>query len=88
MNVAFGMAMNDKGVARERAGLGREWGAQSERIAAGSLLCTPNEAVDRVMAYVESGADAINIALRAPWDEDALDAYLGDVMPTVRRSAG
>ena len=38
------------------------------------------------MAYVENGADAINIALRAPWNEAALDAYLGDVIPALRKA--
>ena len=38
------------------------------------------------MAYVESGAQAINVALRAPWDQDALDVYLGDVLPAVRKN--
>ena len=37
------------------------------------------------MAYVASGADAINIALRAPWDEDALAAYLSETIPAVRK---
>ena len=86
VNVSFAMAMDDAGVACQRAGLAREWGAQAERILEGSLLCTPSEALDRVMAYVASGADAINIALRAPWDQDALDTYLGDVMPAVRKA--
>lgn len=86
VNVAFAMAMDDTGVARERAGLEREWGSQAERVAAGSLLCTPNKALDRIMAYVESGAHAINVALRAPWDQDALDVYLGDVLPAVRKN--
>lgn len=86
VNVAFGMAVDPAGVARERARLGREWGAQAGRVDAGSLLCTPDEAASRVLAYVDNGADAVNIALRAPWDDAALDAYLGDVMPAVRKA--
>jgi hypothetical protein len=39
------------------------------------------------MEYVEAGADEVNIALRAPWDAEALDAYLTDVMPRVRQAA-
>ena len=38
------------------------------------------------MEYVEAGADEINIALRAPWDAEALDAYLTKVMPEVRKA--
>jgi 2-methylisocitrate lyase-like PEP mutase family enzyme len=47
-------------------------------------LCTPSEAVDRINAYKEAGADMINIALRAPWNEDALNAYLDEVIPAVK----
>ena len=86
VNVAFAMAMDDAGVARERAALDREWDAEAERVAAGSLLCTPNEALDQIMAYVDSGAHAVNVALRAPWDRDALDVYLGEVLPAVRKN--
>ena len=39
-------------------------------------------------AGVEAGADEVNIALRAPWHEEALDAYLTDVMPKVRAAVG
>ncbi len=84
VNVAFCMAMDDAGIARERARLDREWADQAGRVADGALLCTPGEALDRIMAYVESGADAINVALRAPWDEDALASYLDEVMPALR----
>ena len=86
VNVAFGMAPDSAGVEEERASLAKEWGEQAQRIAAGALLCTPSEAVDRLMAYAENGADAINIALRAPWNEAALDAYLGDVIPALRKA--
>lgn len=86
VNVAFCMAQDAAGVAREQAALRKEWGAQAERIGAGALLCTPNEAAERLAAYAENGADAINIALRAPWDESALDAYLDEVIPALRRA--
>jgi alkanesulfonate monooxygenase SsuD/methylene tetrahydromethanopterin reductase-like flavin-dependent oxidoreductase (luciferase family) len=48
------------------------------------LLCTPVEAVDRINQYEAAGADMVNIALRAPWHNDALDAYIEDVMPQLR----
>ena len=86
VNVAFCMAPDDAGVERERASLAKEWGAQAERVAAGALLCTPGEAVDRLAAYAANGADAINVALRAPWNEAALEAYLGEVIPALRNA--
>ena len=88
VNVAFGLAMDEAGVERERKRHAADWGSQAQRIAAGSLLCTPSEALDRIMAYREAGATAINVALRAPWCEKALDAYLGDVIPAARKASG
>ena len=40
------------------------------------------------MEYVSAGADEVNVALRAPWNEEALDAYLTDIMPKIRKAAG
>ena len=88
VNVAFGLAKDAAGVERERTRLAADWGTQAERIAAGSLLGTPSEALDQIMAYKEAGATAINVALRAPWCEASLDAYLGDVIPAARKASG
>ena len=88
VNVAFGLAKDAAGVERERLRLAKDWGPQAERIAAGFLLGTPSEALDQIMAYKEAGATAINVALRAPWCEESLDAYLGDVIPAVRKASG
>ena len=87
-NLAFGMAMDDAAVRTERVRLEAEWGAAAERILGGTLLCTPHQALEGVMRYVEAGAQEINVALRAPWDAEALDVYLEEVMPAVRREAG
>ena len=88
VNVAFGLAKDAAGVERERQRLAKDWGPQAERIAAGSLLGTPSEALDQIMAYKEAGATAINVALRAPWCEESLDAYLADVIPAARKASG
>ena len=84
-NIAFHMGLDDAAVKRGKAELESIWGHQAERIAEGALLCTPNAAVEQLMAYVEGGANAVNIALRAPWNEDALQTYLADVLPALRR---
>ena len=54
------------------------------RVMAGGLTGTPDEAVDRIAEYVDAGADAVNIALRAPWSPASLDAWFDDVVPRVR----
>lgn len=87
VNLAFHMALDAPGLARERAKIAADWGGQAERVASGALLCVPGEAADRVLEYVASGAAAVNVALRAPWNQDALDAYLEEVIPAIRAAA-
>ncbi|MEM1434190.1 MAG: TIGR03560 family F420-dependent LLM class oxidoreductase [Pseudomonadota bacterium] len=87
VNLLFNLGLSDTDLARERARLSADWGAMAERTEGGALLCRPDEAVDRLMAYVDAGATDINVALRAPWNEPALDAYLNEVMPAVRERA-
>ncbi len=84
INLSFNMGMNDKEVAREKERLYESWGPGAARVEPGSLLCTPSEAVDRVQSYIEAGADHVNVALRAPWNAEAMDAYLEEVVPQVR----
>ena len=85
-NVLFNLGADDLELARQWEALARDWGPMAERTSEGALLCTPDAAVDRIMEYVQAGADEVNIALRAPWNEEALDAYLNDVMPKVRKA--
>jgi alkanesulfonate monooxygenase SsuD/methylene tetrahydromethanopterin reductase-like flavin-dependent oxidoreductase (luciferase family) len=49
--------------------------------AAGSLVGSPQQAVDRIGEYVESGVEGLNIAFRPPMDWDALQRFIEDVMP-------
>ena len=86
-NVTFNLALTDAEVNVQRQRLQDDWGDQVSRIEDGALLCTPDRAVDRMMEYARAGADEINIALRAPWNEEALDLYLTDIMPKVRAAA-
>ena len=86
-NVAFCMAMDKSGVEEQRNRLRAEWGDGADRIESGAILCTPDRAEEQILAYVDAGAQAVNIALRAPWDEAALDVYLDSVMPNVRKAA-
>jgi len=88
VNVMFNLGLSEADLAREQQRLEHDWGAMAERTREGALLCTPDRAVDRIMEYVDAGADEVNVALRAPWNEEALDAYLTDVMPRVRAAVG
>ncbi len=88
VNVMFNLGLDDADLERQRQRLQEDWGELAERTSQGALLCKPDAAVDRILEYVEAGADELNIALRAPWHAEALDAYLTDVMPKVRKAVG
>lgn len=85
VNVMFNLGVDEEDVERQRRQIVEDWGDMAPRISGGALLCTPDQAVDRLAEYQRAGAEEINIALRAPWHEDALDAYLTEVMPKARR---
>lgn len=55
------------------------WGDLAERMAEGALSGGPADVVERCAAYVEAGARQINIVLRSPWDDMALDRYLEEL---------
>jgi F420-dependent oxidoreductase-like protein len=84
INLMFNLGTSQAEVDKEREKFVTAWGPAAQRVEGGALLCTPSEAVDRINAYKEAGADMINIALRAPWNEDALNAYLDEVIPAVK----
>ena len=88
INLSFNLAADEAGARQAEEALRSQWGPAFERIAGGTLLGTPDGAVDQVLAFVAAGATDVNVALRAPWDEEALDAYLADVVPAVRAAAG
>jgi F420-dependent oxidoreductase-like protein len=41
----------------------------------GVMMGSDQEVVDRIGEYIEAGADQINIAVRAPWDPEALERF-------------
>jgi len=88
VNLTFNLALDEAGVKRQREQLAADWGDAAERVAGGALLATPDRAVECLLEYRRAGADEVNVALRAPWDQEALDAYLERVMPAVRDAAG
>lgn len=88
VNLTFNLAPDAAGVEAERRRLVEDWGPQAARIGAGALLGRPDDAVGRVLEYVEAGAQEINVALRAPWSAEALDAYINEAVPRIRAAAG
>ena len=86
VNVAFAMGIDQASVAVQQKAMQDSWGNTAANISEGALLCTPEAASERIIQYVESGVDELNIALRAPWDDAALEVYLEDVIPTIRKA--
>lgn len=84
VNLVFAMGADEASAAKAEADLAEQWGPMYERIRTGALIGGPQQAVEQVMAYAEAGADLVNVALRVPFDSEALEAYQEVVMPEVR----
>jgi len=61
------------GLAWDDDSLRLQFGGLAEYVRPGVLGGSDGEVVDRIGEYVAAGADQVNIALRAPWDAEALD---------------
>jgi alkanesulfonate monooxygenase SsuD/methylene tetrahydromethanopterin reductase-like flavin-dependent oxidoreductase (luciferase family) len=81
VNLIFALTSDDRDVMQVLDGQG--WGPAAPFLADGALGGSLDDVVERVLAYVDAGADELNIALRHPWDEAKLDAYL-ELLPTIR----
>lgn len=84
VNLAFHVADTPAAAEAELQRIHDQWGAEAERVTTGALTGTPDQAVERIAEYRDAGADLVNIALRLPIDQDALEAYLTDVVPAAR----
>ena len=84
-NLLFMLSVDAAAEARLRVQLDEQWGERAAHVGQGALMGTPDQAIEKILAYREAGADGVNIALRAPWDDEALAAYLEVVVPGVRR---
>jgi alkanesulfonate monooxygenase SsuD/methylene tetrahydromethanopterin reductase-like flavin-dependent oxidoreductase (luciferase family) len=84
INLLFMLSTSEAGAAAAERGLAEQWGAMAARVQAGALMGTPEAAVERIAAYAAAGANGLNVALRAPWEPEALDAYLEVVVPAAR----
>ena len=88
VNLMFNMSTDSASSQAQEQAIAAQWGDNAQRMRGGALLGNPEQVTERILQYVKAGAQEINIALRAPWPQDALDAYLEEVMPAVRRETG
>ncbi len=63
------------GLAWDEASLRQQFGQIAELVRPGVLSGSVDEVVSRVGEYVDAGADQVNLALRAPFDVDALEQF-------------
>jgi len=80
VNVGFYMGATEAAARQNAEHLQTEWGAQLET-RQGFFTGTASQVIDQVAAYQKAGAARLNIALRAPYDWDALHAYVEKVLP-------
>ena len=93
VNVLFHLATDGRTAADVERDLRTKWASMSDtvdvdEIVGGALMGAPAEAAAKIDEYVAAGADGVNIALRAPIDAEALEAYLTEVVPAVRAAHG
>ncbi|MFP5322845.1 MAG: LLM class flavin-dependent oxidoreductase [Acidimicrobiia bacterium] len=88
INLQFMLAVDRSQAESIEAQVRDQWGAMAPRVMAGGLTGMPDDAVARIAEYVDAGATDLNVALRAPWPPEALDAWLGDVVPRARAAHG
>ncbi len=85
VNLAFHLGADRSTADAELRRIRDQWGPEmAERVTAGALTGTPDDAVEQIAAFRAAGADMVNVALRLPVDADALDAYLDVVVPAAR----
>ena len=63
------------GIAWTEESLRAQFGMLADGVRPGVLTGSDAEVIDRIGQYVEAGADQINLALRAPFDTEALERF-------------
>ena len=88
VNLQFNLSPTEAEAEIARQKLVEQWGDQADRVSEGALQGTPDDAFDRVSMYCDAGAAGVNVALRAPWSEEALAVYINEVVPALREKYG
>ena len=81
VNVGLAIGSTEADAAAKRARLDEQFGPAAEIIAMGTLVGTPQQAVDRIGEYQDAGADLVVVAMRSPFDVEGFDLFIDEVMP-------
>jgi alkanesulfonate monooxygenase SsuD/methylene tetrahydromethanopterin reductase-like flavin-dependent oxidoreductase (luciferase family) len=63
------------GIAWTDESLHAQFGMLAEAVRPGVLTGSDEQVIDRIGQFAQAGAEQINIALRAPFDQDALERF-------------
>jgi alkanesulfonate monooxygenase SsuD/methylene tetrahydromethanopterin reductase-like flavin-dependent oxidoreductase (luciferase family) len=69
------------GIAKDDDDLRAQFDRMAEFVRPGVLVGVGQQLVDRVGEYVDAGAEAVILAMRTPFDLDALDRFADTVLP-------
>ncbi len=84
VNVGFWMGADEAEARQERDRYNEQYGDRAEERSGGQLFGTTEQVIDRIGEYVDAGAQGLNIALRAPFNWDALQAFTEQVLPAFK----
>ena len=71
------------GLAWSEDSLRQQFGGLADYVRPGVLTGNDAEVIERISAYVEAGAGQVNLALRAPFDEEAIERFAAALGLTV-----
>lgn len=77
-NIGFYMGVDEKSAEVKRNNLPYAAGDPRRE---GLMTGLPSEAVDFIGRYADAGAEQLNLAIRAPFDWEAMHAFIEEVMP-------
>ncbi|MCH7553074.1 MAG: TIGR03560 family F420-dependent LLM class oxidoreductase [Chloroflexi bacterium] len=84
INVNFVMGADDVAARRNRENFEQQWGARAQSLVPGALLGRSAQVIEQIGHFRDLGTENLNIALRPPFDWEAIQAFIEEVMPKFR----
>jgi F420-dependent oxidoreductase-like protein len=82
VNVIFALSNDDTSTEDVIARQG--WGPMAPMVRDGAICGAPDAVAEQIQRYIDAGAQGVNVALRAPWNDDVLEQYL-EQLPVLRK---
>ena len=84
VNLGFYMGVDETDARRKHDDVESAWGGDPAYKPGGMLFGTAAQVTDRIGEYVDIGVTDLNIAFRAPFDFDAVQCFIEEVMPAFK----